>query len=135
MPRGEVSLAGHVGPDGALPGACAAGAPSPAAGAVQPYIADNATGEESAARAPVRASPGSQGRAGDSPGGTTRSATPEAAARSDQRVHVEFEGHDYQLVVSVVPDHAGCMYVRPLTGGPRRLAPVASLKLLGFVSG
>ena len=55
--------------------------------------------------------------------------------RSDQRVHVEFEGHDYQLVVSVVPDHAGCMYVRPLTGGPRRLAPVAALKLLGFVGG
>jgi hypothetical protein len=25
--------------------------------------------------------------------------------------------------------------VRPLTGGPRRLAPVASLKLLGFVGG
>lgn len=67
--------------------------------------------------------------------GHTRSATPEVLARSDQRVHVEFEGHDYQLVVSVVPDHAGCMYVRPLTGGPRRLAPVASLKLLGFVGG
>ena len=48
---------------------------------------------------------------------------------------MEFEGHDYQLVVSVVPEHAGCMYVRPLTGGPRRLAPVASLKLLGFVGG
>jgi ParB family chromosome partitioning protein len=60
---------------------------------------------------------------------------PEAPIRSDQRVHVEFEGHDYQLVVSVVPDHAGCMYVRPLTGGPRRLAPVAALKLLGFVGG
>jgi ParB family chromosome partitioning protein len=60
---------------------------------------------------------------------------PKRRARSDQRVHVEFEGHDYQLVVSVVPDHAGCMYVRPLTGGPRRLAPVASLKLLGFVGG
>ena len=64
-----------------------------------------------------------------------RSGALEPAARSDQRVHVEFEGHDYQLVVSVVPDHAGCMYVRPLTGGPRRLAPVASLKLLGFVGG
>ena len=40
-----------------------------------------------------------------------------------------------QLVVSVVPDQTGCMYVRPLTGGPRRLAPVAALKLLGFVGG
>ena len=56
-------------------------------------------------------------------------------SRSEQRVHVEFEGHDYQLVVCVVPDQAGCMYVRPLTGGPRRLAPVASLKLLGLVGG
>jgi ParB family transcriptional regulator, chromosome partitioning protein len=60
---------------------------------------------------------------------------PEPAPRCDQRVHVEFDGQDYQLVVSVVPDQAGCMYVRPLTGGPRRLAPVASLKLLGFVGG
>ncbi len=79
--------------------------------------------------------PRAQESTADSRGGHTRSATPEVPARSDQRVHVEFEGHDYQLVVSVVPDHAGCMYVRPLTGGPRRLAPVASLKLLGFVGG
>jgi ParB family transcriptional regulator, chromosome partitioning protein len=113
----------------------AAAVPSPAAGAVQPSIADNATGEESAACAPVQPSPASLGQANNPPGGPIRSATPEAPARSDQRVHVEFEGHDYQLVVSVVPDHAGCMYVRPLTGGPRRLAPVASLKLLGFVGG
>jgi hypothetical protein len=48
---------------------------------------------------------------------------------------VEFEGHDCQLVVPVVPDHAGWMYTRPLTAGPRRLAPVASLKLRGFVGG
>jgi len=54
-------------------------------------------------------------------------------SRTEQRIHVEFEGHEYQLVVSVVPDQAGCMYVRALTGGPRRLAPVPSLKLLGFV--
>lgn len=53
--------------------------------------------------------------------------------RTEQRVHVEFEGLDCQLLVSVAPDQAGCMYVRPLTGGPRRLAPVASLKLLGFL--
>jgi ParB family chromosome partitioning protein len=66
---------------------------------------------------------------------STRPASPDAPIRSDQRVHVEFEGRDYQLVVSVVPDHAGCMYVRPLTGGPHRLAPVAALKLLGFVGG
>jgi ParB family transcriptional regulator, chromosome partitioning protein len=54
-------------------------------------------------------------------------------ARSGQRIHVEFDGQDYQLVVSVAPEQGGCMYVRPLTGGPRRLAPVSSLKLLGFV--
>jgi ParB family chromosome partitioning protein len=60
-------------------------------------------------------------------------ADPAQALRSAQRVHVEFEGHDYELVVSVVPNQAGGMYVRPVTGGPRRLAPVAALKLLGFV--
>jgi ParB family transcriptional regulator, chromosome partitioning protein len=69
------------------------------------------------------------------PGTVARFAGREASTGSDRRVHVEFEGQDYQLVVSVVPDQAGCMYVRPLIGAPRRLAPVASLKLLGFVGG
>ena len=54
---------------------------------------------------------------------------------SDQRIHVEFDGHDYQLVVSVAPDQPGHLYVRPLVGGPRRLAPASALKLLGFVGG
>jgi ParB family transcriptional regulator, chromosome partitioning protein len=52
---------------------------------------------------------------------------------SDQRIHVEFDGQDYQLVVSVAPDQPGHLYVRPLKGGPRRLAPAVCLKLLGFV--
>jgi len=108
---------------------------SPAAGAVQPSIHDDATGADQAADATTQTPTRTQGPTGKSPNGPTHSASPEAPVRSDQRVHVEFEGHDYQLVVSVVPDHAGCMYVRPLTGGPRRLAPVASLKLLGFVGG
>ena len=112
-----------------------AAVPSPEAGAVQPSIAENATGAESAVRALVQSSPGSKAQARASAGGAARAVALEGPARSDQRVHVEFEGHDYQLVVSVVPDHAGCMYVRPLTGGPRRLAPVAALKLLGFVGG
>ena len=54
---------------------------------------------------------------------------------SDQRIHVEFDGQDYQLVVSVAPDQPGHLYVRPLVGGPRRLAPASALKLLGFVGG
>jgi ParB family chromosome partitioning protein len=107
----------------------------PEASAVQTPIHDIATGKETAAGAPVQAPSGSWGPTGDCTDGRTRPGAPDAATRSDQRVHVEFEGHDYQLVVSAVPDHAGCMYVRPLTGGPRRLAPVASLKLLGFVGG
>lgn len=75
---------------------------------------------------------------------TAESASPQRSAacrespvgqtqHTEQRVHVEFEGLDYQLLFSVAPEQAGCMYVRPLTGGPRRLAPVGSLKLLGFV--
>lgn len=55
--------------------------------------------------------------------------------RSTKRIHVEFDGQDYQLVVSVAPEQSGHVYVRPLVGGPRRLAPAASLKLLGFVDG
>jgi ParB family transcriptional regulator, chromosome partitioning protein len=61
--------------------------------------------------------------------------TPPRHPHSDQRIHVEFDGQDYQLVVSVAPDQAGHLYVRPLKGGPRRLAPAAGLKLLGFVGG
>ena len=43
------------------------------------------------------------------------------------------DGQDYQLVVSVAPRKEGHLYVRPLTGGPRLLAPASSLKLRGFV--
>jgi ParB family chromosome partitioning protein len=58
-----------------------------------------------------------------------------APAPSAPRVQVEFEGRAYQLMVSVVPEQTGRMYVRPLTGGPQRLVPIGSLKLLGFVDG
>ena len=51
----------------------------------------------------------------------------------NRRVHVEFEGQDYQLVLSVAPPREGTMYVRPLSGGPRRAAPASALKLRGFV--
>ena len=57
------------------------------------------------------------------------------SSHTDQRIHVEFDGQDYQLVVSVAPDQPGHLYVRPLVGGPRRLAPASALKLLGFVGG
>ena len=60
---------------------------------------------------------------------------PRRSPNSDQRIHVEFDGQDYQLVVSVAPDQPGHLYVRPLVGGPRRLAPASALKLLGFVGG
>jgi ParB family transcriptional regulator, chromosome partitioning protein len=66
---------------------------------------------------------------------TSPAPTPPRHPQSDHRIHVEFDGQDYQLVVSVAPDQAGHLYVRPLKGGPRRLAPAAGLKLLGFVGG
>jgi ParB family chromosome partitioning protein len=59
---------------------------------------------------------------------------PSAAHRGPTRLHVEMDGQDYQLVVSVAPAREGHLYVRPLTGGPRRLAPAAALKLRGFVT-
>jgi len=111
---------------------CTAPVPAPAGTAAQPTgAADDDPGADVATQTPPRG----QASPADPRGASTRPVSPDAPIRSDQRVHVEFEGHDYQLVVSVIPDHAGCMYVRPLTGGPRRLAPVASLKLLGFVGG
>lgn len=60
---------------------------------------------------------------------------PSRGPHTGKRIHVEFDGQDYQLVVSVAPDQPGHVYVRPLVGGPRRLAPASSLKLLGFVDG
>ena len=68
----------------------------------------------------------------DPPDGPTRPALSEAPARSDQRVHVEFEGHDHELVVSGIPEHLGCTSVRPLAGGLRSPASVALLRLPGF---
>ena len=59
---------------------------------------------------------------------------PKLSPGSKLRVHVEFDGHDYQLVVSVAPPEPGHLYVRPLRGGPRRLAAASALKLLGFVA-
>lgn len=109
-----------------------ASVPVPAGTAAQPTDADD---NDLGADATTQKQPSRQASPVDARDVSNRSTSPEAPVRSDQRVHVEFEGRDYQLVVSVVPDHAGCMYVRPLTGGPRRLAPVASLKLLGFVGG
>jgi ParB family transcriptional regulator, chromosome partitioning protein len=63
-------------------------------------------------------------------------ARPRAKGRrqGNRNVHVEMDGQDYQLVVSVAPPQAGHLYVRPLTGGPRRVAPASALKLLGFVA-
>jgi ParB family chromosome partitioning protein len=51
----------------------------------------------------------------------------------DTRLHVELDGQDFQLVVSVAPAQEGHLYVRPLSGGPRQMAPASALKLLGFV--
>lgn len=62
-------------------------------------------------------------------------ARPVRARPVDTRIHVEFEGQRYLLVVSVAPDRPEHMYVRPLAGGPDRLAPTLELKLLGFVGG
>jgi ParB family transcriptional regulator, chromosome partitioning protein len=98
--------------------------------------------EELAARGgePNAAAPSEHGQAqpisgfvGSTDSGRGREPQFDQNARSGQRIHVEFDGQDYQLVVSVAPEQGGCMYVRPLTGGPRRLAPVSSLKLRGFV--
>ena len=56
-------------------------------------------------------------------------------AKKGNRLHVQMDGKDYQLVVSIAPAEAGHLYVRPLEGGPRLLAPAAALTLRGFVSG
>ena len=59
---------------------------------------------------------------------------PKPQPKTNTRLHVEMDGQDYQLVVSVAPAKEGHLYVRPLKGGPRLLAPASALKLRGFVS-
>jgi len=59
---------------------------------------------------------------------------PRPQPKTNTRLHVEMDGQDYQLVVSVAPAKEGHLYVRPLKGGPRLLAPATALKLRGFVS-
>ena len=87
-------------------------------------------GETVSARVPIRSN-------GREPTADAAAPDPQSSRspNSDHRIHVEFDGQDYQLVVTVAPDQAGHMYVRPLKGGPRRLAPASGLKLLGFVGG
>jgi ParB family transcriptional regulator, chromosome partitioning protein len=97
----------------ALPGSQADVAPS----AASPRTADQAATADEATSPPRR----------------TDASRPARVQHTDQRIHVEFDGQDYQLVVSVAPDQPGHLYVRPLVGGPRRLAPASALKLLGFV--
>lgn len=53
--------------------------------------------------------------------------------QTNQRLHVEFDGQDFQLIVSVAPAQEGHLYVRPLAGGQRRLVPASALKLRGFI--
>jgi ParB family chromosome partitioning protein len=58
---------------------------------------------------------------------------PQKNRQGSRCLHVEMDGRDYQLVVSVVPQTPGHFYVLPLNGGPRLMAAASSLKLLGFV--
>jgi len=54
--------------------------------------------------------------------GTEHPATRSTRAKlSDKRVHVEFAGADFELVLTVVPAEPGKMYVRPLAGGACRV--------------
>lgn len=78
--------------------------------------------------------PSRHGRLRSRPSRATAS-PPARGSHTDKRILVEFDGQDYQLVVSVAQDQPGHVYVRPLVGGPRRLAPASSLRLLGFVDG
>lgn len=72
--------------------------------------------------------------AGDVGQGDRPTANAKPQQKMNTRLHVEMDGQDYQLVVSVAPSKQGYLYVRPLKGGPRLLAAAAALKLRGFVS-
>ncbi len=54
-------------------------------------------------------------------------------APSELRVHVELDGLDHQLLVSMAPTQPGCVYVQPLAGGPPIVVRASELKLRGFV--
>jgi ParB family chromosome partitioning protein len=78
------------------------------------------------------------GRSGDVVEGAPTSPTAASARperRTSRRLHVQMDGKDYQLDVSLAPREERHVYVRPLEGGQRLLVPAAALTLLGFVSG
>jgi ParB family chromosome partitioning protein len=62
---------------------------------------------------------------------TVASARPER--KTNRRLHVQMDGKDYQLDVSLAPREEGHVYVRPLEGGQRVMVPATALTLLGFV--
>ncbi|MCE9658292.1 MAG: ParB/RepB/Spo0J family partition protein [Burkholderiales bacterium] len=49
------------------------------------------------------------------------------------RIHVEFEGQDFELDVNAAPPTGESFYIRPLSGGPRTEVRASSLTLRGFV--
>lgn len=105
----------------------------------QPSIESADAVESAPPSAPVSASSGAIEQGQDAGPAEADAAASSLAGRgmrhqqTNQRLHVEFDGQDFQLVVSVAPSQEGHLYVRPLAGGPRRLAPVSALKLRGFV--
>ena len=105
----------------------------------QPLLESADAVESAPTSAPVSASLGGIERVPDARPAEADAAGSSVAGRgmrhqqTNQRLHVEFDGQDFQLVVSVAPAQEGHLYVRPLAGGPRRLAPASALKLRGFV--
>ncbi len=106
---------------------------------LEPSLASVDAAESAPTSAPVSASSGGIEKGQDAgPAGTDAAASSLAGRgmrhqQTNQRLHVEFDGQDFQLVVSVAPPQEGHLYVRPLAGGPRRLAPASALKLRGFI--
>lgn len=105
----------------------------------QPSLESADAVESAPPSAPLSASSGAIERGQDAGPAEADAAASSLAGRgmrhqqTNQRLHVEFDGQDFQLVVSVAPAQEGHLYVRPLAGGPRRLAPASALKLRGFV--
>jgi ParB family transcriptional regulator, chromosome partitioning protein len=103
--------------------------------ATQTRLADTESPQGGEGAAPAKPSTASDAPPRDRAASPAPSQATALSLNADPRIHVELDGQVCQLVVSVAPEQPSHLFVQPLNGGPRRLAPAASLKLLGFFGG
>lgn len=94
---------------------------------------DPAGSRESETAVGSKSSDAEEPAASSEPAASVPKPSARAAQQRSMNLHVEMSGEHYRLDLSEAPQMQGQLYVQPLSGGPRRRVPAASLRLIGFV--